>query len=451
MSAEIFLFPETVEVNPSSIISGATQISSSPIETPGYRLMVCYERLDKIDQDFIVFAVPSETGSARFFKYVFNDTIPDFEAHGFTLKKGTDGTIVSLSVLPDGLKTMPSKRAYENYGTYHEIAAYYHLDLVQYLSPSLLKDGNALVDLRKRFRECYKTPLSLDGMFSEINQMLSFFGFIKEPIRSKDYAFGSFKDGFSRFYKQYFNSIFFTDCCVTVLGYKQLKALFELVKYCLSVKYGLSSQSLISSLQRFQEESKMAITNYCDEETLKLLISSVIIRNNDPVGTMRAGNVRIRQAPIADSEFIGELPQTHGDVVQEAIRTGLNSIMTEVKSPGFIIKEIETESLSKLNQVSGAIKKVYDSNSQVAAKLASMDRMTADMEKESAKISKVISNISKDFERISNAYEASRTRLQRLKEQLSTEQKRTSVLLFLFIVFLSIAITVNIPNHIFGG
>ena len=96
MSDRLFLFPESLDTNPSSFLQNAIATISRPFKVNNFKLFAFIECFDEVDFPFVVAPVSCIGKSVMLYQYRFSDKVPDFKKLGFEILPTENGDVLFL-------------------------------------------------------------------------------------------------------------------------------------------------------------------------------------------------------------------------------------------------------------------------------------------------------------------------------------------------------------------
>ena len=160
MSDRLFLFPESLDTNPSSFLQSAIATISRPFKVENFKLFAFIERFDEVDYPFVVAPVRCNGKISMLYQYRFSEKLPDFKQLGFEIFPTENGDVLYLSTetfstLSSKYRSISIKSGHwpEVANKYHRLAAFSHLDVIPPLSKSYLKSDQKLDEIIKIFNQ----------------------------------------------------------------------------------------------------------------------------------------------------------------------------------------------------------------------------------------------------------------------------------------------------------
>ncbi|KAH0789074.1 hypothetical protein GPJ56_007011 [Histomonas meleagridis] len=381
---KVYLFPETPFTNPSSFLKPAVLVSKRTIDIEGFKLYGFIDCFDEIGYPFWVAPIPYEGKTTSFYQFSFTKDVPDLAKLGLRTYQTYYGDVICLTMekftqLSSTHRGISIKSGmWSNVSdVYHQISAYYHLDIIKHISPTLLKNSVDIVDnLRQEFQKLYDFSVtsSLPYLYTEIYNILLFFDFIKddECIKPDDsrYYFGSFRRPIRNYLTKCFPSLIFGDFCISPFVAKQLRSMLRFVHFSL-IRFGYDCDNNISNIkieiQKFQRDNGLPIGN-ATTETLQAIWENLLSSTTDPINLMLQVGLSLNLNFADERELIGEIDSDIYDEAELKFCSSLSNVVSQIKSPNCAVAKAQKALLENVKKSSKEFKELNESMQKVSDK-----------------------------------------------------------------------------------
>ncbi|EAY11563.1 hypothetical protein TVAG_006380 [Trichomonas vaginalis G3] len=410
MSDQIYLIPEIHKSSPFFWAQHAEQVSLMPIPISGVKLYADTKELDSYASLRTIIVVEQETKTSKLYPVRFTKKVPNFEAHGFSIKQCPHGNIVymkledfwkinknsSFVAISDG-DWLCSKKHYKI------TAALYHLSLLPSLNKAVFRtqiDSKIEEDLNLMYDVSGEILEMLTLIFKNVVFGLEFFGFCNDCSEEQKRRLLHIKDrlqtrkvcvAFSQIDFAILNYNMFcykTDSCrITSYSYLHLMKTLNIVeRIIIQLGFPVSKnkrfESLTHNIKKIQKEFHIPITGICDQQTLQKLWSNTIVKSVQmksifkDLGTTseepKKEQILIQCLPddtpaqkvLAENinRFIGKIPITSN--ASEILRENINSNLSEIAQRCGTLSQRINNIVKRTDNATNVVHRLESSNSR---------------------------------------------------------------------------------------
>ncbi|OHS95801.1 hypothetical protein TRFO_38047 [Tritrichomonas foetus] len=453
MSDRLFLFPETLDTNPSSFLQTAIATISRPFKVDNFKLFTFIECIDEDNIPFVTAPVSFPGKSVMLYQYRFTGKLPDFEKLGFELYPTENGEVLylshkSFSILSTKYRSISIKSGHwpDVANEYRQLAAFSHIDIIPPLSQSTLRSHPPMEQILKLFRANYDISengnLTLPILYLEVVSLLKAFCFAPPGIYTSpdgsSFYFGAIRPAISAFHEKCFTSKLIGNCCLTPATVKQLRAMLRFVKDSLSsfgYESGSDFHSFLSALHKFQSDNGLPEDN-CNETTIQIIWKVLLSKNSDPITALAHVGVPIKIDTSSENEKIGELNSNGCDEAGKKLASGLSKIISSLPAPGNSVVTAQRHLLSTARSAAEQFRGVNIEIHQLEGRIETVKQFAQNINEKADNASKVAENSLNVINGLSEMNQFATARIEEAKIEMNQELKRTNTLVIIFFVLI---------------
>lgn len=457
MTERLFLFPETTETNPSSFLQSAILTGGNAFKVDGYKLYAFIDRLDEVGFQFCVAPVPKPGESVFLYQFRFTGDIPDFAALGLATKQTENGEVIYLKAesflsISSRYRSISIKTGHwqDVASTFHEMAAFVHLDLISSVSNTLLRDTDSLSPLIEKFHELYdisKTiQTTLPSLYSEVLSLLQFFGFADQDTYSSSdgnsYYFGALRGAIGAFHRKCFPSMPIGKCCVSPVIVRQLRAMMRFVRASLSrlgYSVGNETNNVINAMNSFQEAYGIN-EKICGEKTMKQIWTQLLALSTEPVETLETVGVSVDIHTDSVKERFGRIDETDCDEAGVWIARGLSEIVKPMISPRSVIATAQKKLLETARDGAVHFNRVNENVATLGNNIKNVMKTASEVQDEAIKTASRAEASLAIIDELTELNNETREEIKKVKLRMQREVSRTNTLVIALVVLVLVAL-----------
>lgn len=472
MSDRLFLFPESLDTNPSSFLQNAIATISRPFKVNNFKLFAFIECFDEVDFPFVVAPVSCIGKFVMLYQYRFSDKVPDFKKLGFEILPTENGDVLFLSsktfsILSSKYRSISIKSGHwpDVANKYHMLAAFSHLDVIPPLSKSFLRSNQSIKEITNQFHELYDVSdnrsLTLASLYFEVVRILQIFCFAPLGIYispdSSSYYFGAIRPVIAAFHEKCFSHSLIGCCCLTPATMKQLWSLFHFVKTSLELfgyDTGSDFHSFSVAIHKFQSDNGLPTDEECNEQTLKLIWKFLLLKKSDPIAALALADTPLKLNSVGENEKFGKIDPNQFDKSTNYISTNkveintasssaakkissrLSQVIDNLPSPNSTIVSAQKQLFATARFAADHFSGVNQEITTAQGKIQSINQYASDLLQRATDANDVVESSLEIINNFKQTNEISKKKIEAAKIEIEHEINRTRTLIIILIVLL---------------